>query len=53
MLDHLLISRPLLASFRSAEVHNEMLTDELAAYYADRKDPDSFHAPVVATFALS
>lgn len=52
MLDHLLISRPLLAAFRQAEVHNEMLTDELAAYYADRKDPDSFHAPVVATFAL-
>jgi len=52
MLDHLLISRALLGSFRRAEVHNETLTDELAAYYADRKDAESFHAPVVATFAL-
>ncbi len=52
MLDHLLISRSLLASFRTAEVHNELLTDELAAYYSGRKDPDSFHAPVVAEFEL-
>ncbi|MCG8548483.1 MAG: endonuclease/exonuclease/phosphatase family protein [Alphaproteobacteria bacterium] len=50
MLDHILVSRRLLACFRRAEVHNELLTDELVAFFAGRRDADSYHAPVVAEF---
>jgi endonuclease/exonuclease/phosphatase family metal-dependent hydrolase len=50
MLDHILVSRPLLAHFRDATVHNEMLTDELVAFMQGRHDADSFHAPLLATF---
>jgi hypothetical protein len=42
----------MLARFRQAAVHNELLSDELFAYYAGRNDLDSYHAPVVATFDL-
>ena len=46
MLDHLLVSRPLLGWFRGVEVHNEQLGG----------DPDtaldSDHAPVVAAFEM-
>ncbi len=52
MLDHVMVSRGLLAHFRGAAVHNELLSDELFAYYAGRADLDSYHAPVVATFDL-
>ena len=50
MLDHLLISRCLLGWYREIEVHNEDLGDELVAYEGVRRPPDSYHAPVVATF---
>ena len=50
MLDHILVSRHLLARFRRAEIHNELLTDELVAFFAGRRDADSYHAPVVAEF---
>jgi endonuclease/exonuclease/phosphatase family metal-dependent hydrolase len=52
MLDHLLISRPLLQFYRSAEIHNEILHDESMAFADDRKFPESDHAPVLATFEL-
>ncbi len=52
MLDHLLVSRPLVAYLRDVQVHNEMLTDELAAFYSGRRDPESFHAPVLAEFDM-
>jgi endonuclease/exonuclease/phosphatase family metal-dependent hydrolase len=52
MLDHLLVSRPLMAHFRSIEIHNEMLGDELVAYTLIDAAPDSYHAPVVAEFDL-
>ena len=52
MLDHLMVSRSLMASYRSIEVHNEMLGDELVAYTLIDAAPDSYHAPVVATFEL-
>ena len=52
MLDHILVSRGLLAGFRHAEIHNEVLTDELVAFFAGRRDADSYHAPVVAEFDL-
>lgn len=51
MLDHVLVSRPLLAWFDHGEVHNEALEDEVAGT-ALRPPPGSFHAPVVAEFAL-
>jgi predicted extracellular nuclease len=50
MLDHLLVTRNLLAHYRGSEIHNELLHDESAAFADDRKFPESDHAPVVATF---
>jgi predicted extracellular nuclease len=49
MLDHLLVTRNLLAHYRGSEIHNELLHDESAAFAVDRKFPESDHAPVVAT----
>jgi hypothetical protein len=50
MLDHILVSRSGLAHFRSIEVHNETLGDELLGFGKTRHDAGSFHAPVVAEF---
>lgn len=52
MLDHIIISRPLLRYFRGAEIHNEALPDESGAFRQDVKFPESDHAPVVAGFEL-
>lgn len=52
MLDHLIVSRSLMAAYRGVEIHNEMLGDELVAYTLIEAAPDSYHAPVVATFEL-
>ncbi|WP_029008855.1 endonuclease/exonuclease/phosphatase family protein [Azospirillum halopraeferens] len=52
MLDHLLVSRGLLAWFRGAEIHNEALGDEVLAHATTARSPESYHAPVVATFAF-
>ncbi|MFB6391894.1 hypothetical protein [Polymorphospora lycopeni] len=52
MLDHMLVTRNLLAHYRGSEIHNEILHDESAAFGTDRKYPESDHAPVVATFAF-
>jgi predicted extracellular nuclease len=52
LLDHMLVTRNLLASYRGSEIHNELLHDESAAFADDRKFPESDHAPVVATFEL-
>ncbi len=52
MLDHLIVSRPLLSHFRGAEIHNEALPDESGAFRQDTKFPESDHAPVVAEFNL-
>ncbi|MGF1639464.1 MAG: endonuclease/exonuclease/phosphatase family protein [Rhodospirillales bacterium] len=52
MLDHLLVSRPLLAWYRGVEIHNEALGDELITPQAVSGSPESFHAPVVAEFRL-
>ncbi len=51
MLDHMLVSRQLMAWYRGIEIHNEDLGDELIASRSVRKPPDFYHAPVVATFA--
>ncbi len=53
MLDHMLVSRALMAAYRHVEVHNEALGDELVAYATDSRSPESFHAPIVAEFDIS
>jgi endonuclease/exonuclease/phosphatase family metal-dependent hydrolase len=52
MLDHIIVSRPLLKYFRGAEIHNEALPDESGSFRQDTKFPESDHAPVVAEFNL-
>ncbi len=50
MIDHLLISRSLLARYWGSEIHNELLHDESVAFGTDVKFPESDHAPVIAEF---
>lgn len=50
MIDHMLVTRNLLGSYRGSEIHNEVLHDESLAFAVDRKFPESDHAPVVAEF---
>lgn len=52
MIDHLLVSRSLLAYYKGAEIHNEVLHDESIAFATDKKYPESDHAPVIAGFEL-
>lgn len=52
MLDHLLVSRALLARFRGVEIQNEGLEDEVIGYAVARGSPESYHAPLVAEFDL-
>lgn len=52
MLDHLLVSRTLLAHYRSSEIHNELLHDESIAFATDKQYPESDHAPFIAEFEL-
>ncbi len=51
MLDHILASRALHSRFRSVDVHNETLGDELVGYAKHLRSSASHHAPVVAEFA--
>jgi endonuclease/exonuclease/phosphatase family metal-dependent hydrolase len=53
MLDHILVSRAMLARFRSIEVHNETLADELAGFARTLHASGSYHAPVVAEFSYA
>ena len=50
LLDHMVVSRRLMASFKTAEIHNEMIHDESIAFAYDSKYPESDHAPMVAEF---
>lgn len=50
LLDHMLVSQSLLASFGHAEIHNENLHDESLPFNFDTKYPESDHAPFVAEF---
>ena len=52
MLDHILASRTLMGLFRGVEVHNEALMDETVTL-DDADLPGSFHAPLVAEFAIA
>lgn len=53
MLDHLVVSRSLLAHYKNTEIHNEILHDESIAFAMDSKYPESDHAPIVAEFVIS
>ncbi|MDX1576092.1 MAG: endonuclease/exonuclease/phosphatase family protein [Kiloniellales bacterium] len=53
MLDHILASRALLAGYRGIELHNETVGDELIGYALVDQATVSYHAPLVAEFALS
>jgi endonuclease/exonuclease/phosphatase family metal-dependent hydrolase len=52
MLDHILASRALMGALRSVEVHNETLLDEAVTLDDADAPPGSFHAPLVAEFAI-
>jgi len=52
LLDHMLISQSLLASFRNAEIHNEILHDESLPFTFDTKYPESDHAAFVGEFSI-
>jgi endonuclease/exonuclease/phosphatase family metal-dependent hydrolase len=52
MLDHMLASYALYGRFRSISVHNETLGDEAIGYAKGMEAAGSYHAPLVATFAL-
>ncbi len=52
MLDHILVSRALLAGYRHLEIHNETVGDELVGYAVVEEGTVSYHAPLVAEFAL-
>ena len=52
MLDHLMVCRNMLAYYKGAEVHNELLHDESIAFATDVKFPESDHAPVIAKFEI-
>jgi len=53
MLDHILASRALYGHFRSIEVHNEGLGDEVLGYAKGMHSAASYHAAVVATFDVA
>lgn len=50
LLDHMLISRPLVEYYKGAEIHNEILHDESVRHAYDTKFPESDHAPFVGSF---
>lgn len=52
LLDHMLVSRALAGAFRTIEIHNEALGDETVAYGRVNHPPESFHAPLVASFSM-
>ncbi len=52
MLDHILVSQPMLAWYRGGEIHNETLGDELSAPVMVQGAPVSYHAPMAASFEI-
>lgn len=52
MLDHIIVSRSLYGYFREIEVHNKTLGDELVGFGKGLRSAGSYHAPLVAEFAL-
>lgn len=52
MLDHVMVSRAVLADYRGTEIHNAALPDESGAFRTDVQFPESDHASTVMEFAL-
>ncbi len=52
VLDHLLLSAALARGLKSVEAGNEGLADEVEAQASSRREPGSFHAPLVAAFEI-
>lgn len=52
MLDHMLASHALLGALKGVEVHNESLGDEAVGWASQVKAAGSYHAGLIATFAL-
>lgn len=52
MLDHMLVSHALMASYRGIEVHNEALGDEAIGWAIRVSAAGSYHAALVATFGV-
>lgn len=52
MLDHILVSRTMLAYFRRSEIHNELLHDQTVLFNRRVLYPESDHAPVIAEFEM-
>jgi endonuclease/exonuclease/phosphatase family metal-dependent hydrolase len=52
MLDHILASRALAGGVRDIAIHNADLGDELVAQSLAHASPESYHAPMVAEFAV-
>lgn len=52
VLDHLLLSVALSSGLKSVEAKNEGLADEVEARASSRREPGSFHAPLVAAFEI-
>lgn len=50
MLDHILASQALLGWYTGIEVHNEHLSDEMVPDIDVVSAPESYHAPLVASF---
>jgi len=51
MLDHIFISHALLPIYRSFEIQNELISDEVFGFANVAGNPESYHAPLVAVFA--
>jgi endonuclease/exonuclease/phosphatase family metal-dependent hydrolase len=52
VLDHLLLSQRLATMLKTVEAKNEGLADEVEAEASSRREPASFHAPLLAAFEL-
>lgn len=53
MLDHLLLTRNLLAYYCGSVIYREVLCDESIAFGTDRKVPGFDQTPIVAAFQLA
>lgn len=52
LLDHIIVSRPLLGHFQALQIHAETLADETSPAAIVEHATESYHAPLVAEFNL-
>jgi len=53
LLDHIVVSRALLADFEGAAIHHAEVSDELVDYHLGREIPGSHHAALSADFRFA